>query len=141
MLNESAPAYSFYELPRLQAAVETALRTEELSAKAADVLGQFGTPRAQQTLVDFASEGSWPLASRLRALSAIASAIKRNSILLTQESILAQYRRYNSSGRLDRDTQQVLSTILDILEQPSDGTTRDSRDTTQQVDNANLASP
>lgn len=116
-MNQDGANYRFYDLPRLEASVVLALRTSELSQKAAEVLGQFGTPRAQQSLVDFASEPSWPLADRQRAIVSLAEAIKTHGILLTKDSILAQYSRYNASERLDRDSQAVLSAILDLLEQ------------------------
>ena len=121
-LNESPGTYEFYELRKLQTVVEMAMRTDELTTKAVEVLGQFGTPQAQQALVNFASEPSWPLEHRKQAAAALATAIKNHSILLTQDSILEQYRRYNSSSTLDADSQQVLSRILDILEQRADTT-------------------
>jgi len=117
-LTEEGKRYEFYDLPRLQPAVETALQTGELSSLAAGILGQFGTPRSQQALIEFASEAHWPVSDRREAVKAFASAVQTRSILLTRDAILNQYRRYNGSARLDQQSQQLLSDILDILEQP-----------------------
>ena len=117
-MNEAENRYEFYDLPRVQPAVETALQTGELSSLAARILGQFGSPRSQQALMEFASEAHWPVGDRREAVKAFAAAVQKRSILLTRDAIMTQYRRYNGSARLDQQSQQVLSDILDILEQP-----------------------
>ncbi|HND51695.1 MAG TPA: hypothetical protein PLV92_04840 [Pirellulaceae bacterium] len=111
--------YSFYELPRQQPAVETALQTPELSSRAARVLGRFGTPRAQMSLIEVASTVTRPLADREAAASGFAEAVKRRALLLTRDEIQRQYERYNQSERLDADTQRVLGSILDTIEAPT----------------------
>ncbi|MFM2093593.1 MAG: hypothetical protein RIS70_717 [Planctomycetota bacterium] len=116
-LHKQDGKYRFYDLPRLENSVLLALQTMELSQPAAEVLGQFGTPRAQQALADFASEPSRPLAARQKSVLALGEAIQHHGILLTKDSILAQYSRYNASERLDADSQKVLSDILDLFEQ------------------------
>lgn len=109
-------SYSFYQLSRQQPAVESALQTPELSSRASAVLGHFGTARAQLALVDQASGRNRPLADRRAAAAAFREAVKRRGLMLTREEILRQYERYNQSAGSDRDTQQVLASILDALE-------------------------
>ena len=108
--------YGFYDLLRQEAPLIHALRTSGLSAKAATVLGFLGTPAAQRSLVDLASETWRPLRVREAAATAFAQAVKLRRTLLTTKQIMQQYDRYNQSEILDPDTQVVLGSILDTIE-------------------------
>lgn len=108
--------YAFYELLPLEPTLASALETPQLSAQAADVLGQLGTPRAQTALVELASNNDRPLPQRQAAGRALAEAIGRQGIQLTSQQILRQYDRYNHSATLDGATQAVLGGILDSIE-------------------------
>ena len=66
-----------------------------------------------------ASENSRSLAQRRAAASSFALAVAHRGLLLSREEILLQYDRYNRSAELDRETQQVLGSILDAIEAPS----------------------
>jgi hypothetical protein len=90
-----------------------------LTVDAANVLAAFGTPTSQTALVDFASQQTRGLAERQAAAAAFAAAIKKRGLLLTQAQIAEQYSRYNASERLDRPTQELLSSILDAIEAPA----------------------
>ena len=50
------------------------------------------------------------------AAEALAASVAKFGIQLTREQILRQYDRYNASETADADTQQVLGSILDVLE-------------------------
>lgn len=116
---EAESIYGFYELSRQQPAFESALQTPELGTRAAQALGYIGTPRAQAALVELASQQARPVLDRQAAVRAFAVAIQRRTLLLTRDEISRQYVRYNQSESLDRETQQVLGTVLDVIEAPT----------------------
>jgi hypothetical protein len=111
--------FARHELLRQEPTLIRALANPALSASAAEVLGLFGSPKAQTALVDFASQDTRPLADRQAAAAAFAAAVKRRGLLLTQSQLAAQYARYNASERLDPETQAVLGSILDAMEAPA----------------------
>lgn len=104
---------------RIEPTVIHALDTPGLAAKACVVLGNLGTPQAQQALVDLASRKTAPLADRIAALEAFRTAVQQRGILLTTARIQLQYDRYNQSAADDPATQAVLAGILDCLEAPT----------------------
>jgi hypothetical protein len=118
-LAESPQKYVFYDLHRQQTAAESALGTAQLSVKAARLLGLLGSPGAQQSLVNLASQHARPLAERQAAAKGFDLAVERHGLLLTRDEIQLQYQRYNQSESLDADTQKVLGAILDAIERPS----------------------
>lgn len=99
------------ELPALDA-----IYLPGLSGKAITLLGQLGTPTAQKALVDLASSELQPIADRQKALTAFKKSVTQKGTLLTTDQILLQYTRYNASKKSDRQTQQVLGSILDCIE-------------------------
>jgi hypothetical protein len=108
--------YVMYDLLRQEAAVESAIYTPELTDRAAKVLGLMGSPKAQQALVDFASRNALPLTQRQAAVGGFAEAVKLRGVLLTNPVIDLQYARYNRSATQPPETQELLGTILDIIE-------------------------
>ena len=110
---------SFYDLYRQKEAVNSALFTPPLSSKAAHLMGLLGSPDAQRSLVTLASQHARPLAERQAAAKGFAMAVDRHGLLLKRGEILRQYERYNQSELLDSGTQQILGSILDTIEQPS----------------------
>lgn len=111
--------YDFYDLLPLDERIEGILSTPILAARAAKVLGQLATPRAQLALVRFASTQTHPLADRQAAATAFRAAVTLRGLLLTRPQLLRQYDIYNASEILDPETQQVLASILDAIEAPS----------------------
>ncbi|MFW6169544.1 MAG: hypothetical protein ACODAD_03575, partial [Planctomycetota bacterium] len=118
-LAEHPEKYPFYDLVHLDEKMEQAVSTPGLTAKAAAVLGFLGTPLAQRSLLDVAGTQLRPLAERRAAAEAFAVAVSRRGLLLKHDQILRQYDKYNASESLDRETQNVLSSILDTIEAPS----------------------
>ena len=116
---EHEHAYGFYNVMSYEPTVEQALYVPELAAAAATVLGYFGTPSAQHALVDFASDTSQDLAARQRAAQAFIIAVDRRGLLLTTPQIAQQYDRYHASALLDESTQQVLGSLLETIERPT----------------------
>ncbi len=111
--------YTIYNLRGAQQAALTALNVPEFTVKAAEILGNLGTPEAQAALVDLASRDAQPLEDRKVAVQALCNAIQNRGILLTADQILRQYERYNQSASLDAATQQVLAVVLDCIEAPT----------------------
>lgn len=110
------PTAENYELLRLEAAVIRLVENSPLSSKAARVLGGFGTHRAQQRLVDVASQNAFPLDVRRAAVTAFAASAKRFGIRLTSGEILQQYHLYNASEKEPAEIQQILGQLLDAIE-------------------------
>ena len=69
-----------------------------------------------------------PLADRQAAADAFRVAVQKHGLLLTRAQLQTQYDLYNTSEQLDRDTQKVLSDILDAMEGPSRKTDANNRD-------------
>lgn len=111
--------FARHELLRQEAAVTRALSNPALAAGAAEVLALFGSPHAQTALVDFASQNTRPLADRQAAAAAFAAAVQTRGLLLTQSQLAAQFARYNASESEGKDTQALLSSILDTIEAPA----------------------
>lgn len=110
--------YGFADPIRHESRIVNSLQNPSLTSESLPVLAELATPNAQQAIVDFASENSRPVAVRTAAVQAFAKAIQKRGILLTKGAILEQYNRYNQSEALDQETQQVLGSILDVIEGP-----------------------
>ena len=108
--------YGFYELCGWESQFEAALFVPDLSHSAADILGRIGSARSQRALVNVASQTIFSLEERKSAAASLATAVQLRGNLLTTGEILQQYERYNSSRLLDKETQDVLGSILDTLE-------------------------
>ena len=93
-----------------------AVTVPALTQQVAPVLGSLGTAKCQQALVNTASRNGFSLAVRKSAQRAFDQAVQDHRLLLTQETILVQYDRYNASANLDKQTQNVLGAILDTIE-------------------------
>ncbi len=105
-----------FELRRLEQPLLEAITRSTLSPQATDLLGILATPKAQLSLVEFASEPSHAAEARDRAAKAFAAARKSRGLLLTQARILEQYAIYNASETQSKETQAILGSILDAIE-------------------------
>jgi HEAT repeat protein len=106
-----------FDVRRQEPAVARALFVDELSTRAADVLGQLGTATAQRSLLELADLPTQSLETRQAAATALAEAIHRYGILLTSDELLRQYDLYNANAGRDADTHAVLGAVLDAIEQ------------------------
>jgi CheY-like chemotaxis protein len=109
-------AYSFYEPARVQDSIIKAVDQPELAVFAARALGMLGTARGQRALVEVASQHARPLELRQAAAVAFREAVAREHLQLTTTEVLLQYKLYNLSEHLDRETQAVLGHVLDTIE-------------------------
>lgn len=111
--------YAFYDLVRYESAIRGALANSFLTDHAANALGLLATPDAQRTLLEVANQAARPLLDRQAAAKAFETSVERRGILLTGGEILAQYDRYNESADADVGTQELLGSILDVIEAPT----------------------
>lgn len=108
--------YAFFELTAHEQAIQNLIYQPGFSNNISDILASLATPNSQRQLVNYASEISLPVDQRKHAIKAFKQAVQRTGVLLTKDEILLQYDRYNASARLPAQTQQVLGSILDIIE-------------------------
>ncbi len=113
-LSEAASAV--FDVQKAEAAVLSGLLVPRLSGHAIIVLAGLGTRASQQALVDVASRPVNPLRLRKSAAVAFNLNVERFGLLLSQESIRQQYRRYRQSGSQGAAAQQVLSDLLNTIE-------------------------
>ena len=118
-ISKSSERYPFWDLSQYDQSIGQVANTPQLSASTCQTLGNLGTPHAQRQLADVASQHQLPLEIRQAAVAALQHAFKRHGILLTTEQIRLQYDRYNTSESLPEETQQVLSAVLNAIEQPT----------------------
>lgn len=115
-LAEDPEKYHYYDVLAHETAVATSLTHSLLTQEAAKVLGHIASPLAQRALVNVASQRVRPLNERQAAATAFRNAVVRHGILLTTGQIKRQYERYSQSRLLDRETQELLGSILDVIE-------------------------
>ncbi|MEN0111211.1 MAG: hypothetical protein AAF805_10870, partial [Planctomycetota bacterium] len=114
---KSGPA--FYGLRR-DATLLLGLTSGALDEAKLATLARLGTPAAQLRLLDAASVGATPLATREAAAGAFADSVAEHGVLLTATQVRQQYDRYNASANSPAATQRVLGGILDTLEAAAD---------------------
>ena len=105
-----------FSLRKLEPVVAQALFQAGSSPAAAKALSNLGTHESQVALLDLASLTPQPLEIRKAAAEAFAASVQRFGTRLTSGEIMRQYDRYNASAALDAPTQQMLGSILDVLE-------------------------
>jgi hypothetical protein len=105
-----------FQIERTTPAVERALYVPALTSVAARVLADLPAASAQQALVQLASEGVLPPEIRRIGAVAFGRNARRYGVHLTSGEIKRQYDRYNASRLADRDSQEILASILDAIE-------------------------
>ncbi len=100
---------------RGQLAAQTVYQPE-LAETSLRVLTHLGTAGSQLALLNYVGGQTLPIENRRAAAKAFANSVHVYGKLLTASQILEQYDRYNASREADRDTQQVLGQLLDVLE-------------------------
>lgn len=108
--------YRFFDLGRHQEKIQQLIYQPGFLKPVTEILSSIPSPESQRKLLDFASENAMPIPQRQLAVEAFQSSVKRSGILLTTDEIMLQYNRYNSSEAEPKDTQQLLGSVLDIIE-------------------------
>jgi hypothetical protein len=105
-----------FDLEKQESSVLQVLYVGALSTRAATVLGQLGTARAQRSLLELANLPTQPLKTRQAAVAAFGHGVGSHGVMLTREEILQLYDMYNANAGRDADTHAVLGSILDVIE-------------------------
>ena len=108
--------YRFFDLSRHQAKIQQLIYQPGFLTPVSEILSNIATPESQQRLLDYASENSLPIDQRQAAVDAFKGSVGRVGILLTTDQIRLQYNRYNSSETQPKATQQLLGSVLDVIE-------------------------
>ena len=108
--------YRFFDLSRHQAKIQQLIYQPGFLTPVSEILSNIATPESQRQLLNYASENALPIDQRQQAVDAFKSSVERAGILLTSDEIMLQYDRYNSSETQPKATQQLLGSVLDIIE-------------------------
>jgi hypothetical protein len=108
-----------YNLTEYQQQLGTALFAPEISGNISSVLAQVPTRVGQRALLSAVNDSGLPIENRRVAAKAFNDAIVRGGTMLTTREIRDQYDRYNASEFESTESQQVLSAVLDSIEQRS----------------------
>jgi HEAT repeat protein len=116
LIGSSQPAQIDLEdrLPRLI----SALAAPGLMADTTRLLSHVPARDAQLALLDLTGQHARPLSERQAAAQAFTRSLARHGVLLSRDEIARQYGRYNESRELDRETQELLGSTLDAIENP-----------------------
>ena len=71
-------------------------------------------------MLELADQTTQPLAARQAAAAAFRRSVSKYGILLTRPEVLEQYSLYNANEGRDPDTNSVLGSILDTIENKGD---------------------
>ncbi len=111
------PKRDFLELMRLEPSILALSESPVHGVQAVAVLGALGTAAAQRQLVDLAGQSGLPEALRRAAAQAFHTAVHQRGLLLNSGEIRLQYDRYNRTAPVDATNQQILGSLLDVIEQ------------------------
>jgi hypothetical protein len=114
-----SPAGPVFDIQKAEDAVLAGLLVPRLSGHAIIVLAGIGTQASQQALVDVASRPANPPPLRKSAAVAFNLNVQEFGLLLSQDSVWQQYRRYRQSSSQVPAEQQVLSDLLNTIESRS----------------------
>lgn len=116
MLGENPGQYPYADLMRYEDDMARLVAFPASAFESCRLLGAIGTPDAQVTLINTASNGQLPEALRRDAAESFERAVRRRGLLLDRETILNQYDRYNRSEQESAEVQAILGSILDTIE-------------------------
>jgi hypothetical protein len=105
-----------YDLRPHMPVVQQALGTSWGYQPATTIMANMGTHSSQQVLTQLASQQSLPTAQRQLAVDAFRQSVSRHGVQLTRPEVVAQYNRYNASEFEPRESQRLLSNVLNTLE-------------------------
>lgn len=113
---ENSEFYPFYNLGPHESKLVRLLYIPGFAEQASSILSNLGTPLAQREMVNFASQSTAPLDERKKVVEAFSASVAKGGALLTSREIQLQYDRYNASEGEPESTQNVLGSILDVIE-------------------------
>lgn len=108
--------YPFFDILSYEEDLTNGLTSPVRAAATCRVLGELGTADAQRRLVQIASNFELPVELRQAAVKSFAVAVQKCGLMLSRQQILNQYERYNASRDENEVSQQILGSLLDVLE-------------------------
>lgn len=108
--------YPFFDVLSYEEDLTNGLTSPARAEVTCRVLGELGTADAQRRLVQLASNFQLPVELREAAVQSFAVAVEKRGLMLSRQQILNQYERYNSSADETEASQQILGSLLDVLE-------------------------
>jgi len=108
--------YPFFDILSYEEDLTNGLTSPVRAAATCRVLGELGTADAQRRLVQIASNFELPVELRQAAVKSFAVAVQKCGLMLSRQQILNQYERYNASRDESEVSQQILGSLLDVLE-------------------------
>lgn len=115
-LAQYSKTYPWYDVMRAQNVALQGTTNPALSTSAVKLLGYLGDEPAQKVLVATASQKDLSVEDRQRAANAFGEAVLRRGLMLRKAEVYGQYDRYNASETEDKETQEILGQILDVIE-------------------------
>lgn len=120
---EYSKTYPMYDVVRARDAAIKAVGQPALRDPAINLLGYLGDEESQKLLVAAASRKANSAETRQRAANAFGRAVVRRGMMLRKAEVQARYDRYNASEAEDKQTQEILGQLLDIIETQTKPTT------------------
>lgn len=108
--------YSFFDVLSYESDLTNGLNSPARAEATCRVLGELGTADAQRRLVQLASNLQLPIELRQAAVKSFQVAVEKRGLMLSRQQILNQYERYNNSAEEAKTSQQILGSLLDVLE-------------------------
>jgi hypothetical protein len=115
------------DVRRYEPVIERALFSPLTAPHAAAIMAHLATPSSQRSLIDLASLATQPLPVRQAAGAAFRDSVRKFGVRLSPSEILRQYERYNQSAQQDKEMQQLLGAVLDVIEEKGRGTRGEGR--------------
>ncbi len=115
-LGEFSKSYPWYDVMRARDVALRGSAKPALSASATRLLGFLGDEASQKMLVDLASRRTLDAELRQQAANSFGEAVLRHGLMLRRSGVLLQYDRYNASETADKETQEILGQVLDVIE-------------------------
>ena len=115
-LAQYSQTYNWYDLQRANDVALVASNHPSLSTATIELLGYLGGDKAQQRLVDLASDASLKVEDRQRAATAFTESVNRRGLNLRSASVYRQYDRYNASEKDEVAIQEIMGQVLDAIE-------------------------
>jgi hypothetical protein len=105
-----------YHFDDFDAVVLSAMRSEGRYKEGLDLAAVVKSPVVQSALYDWAANGVYPVALRELAGQAFEKNVERFGVLLRGNQIQRMYDRYNQSEHEEKESQELLSRLIDAVE-------------------------
>ena len=105
-----------YQLASQEKQLNDSLFLPSVGPRVSKVISRLATRDGQKALLLVVNDSGQPAENRKACAAAFAASINRSGTLLTTTEIKRQYERYNASEYEDKESQQILASVLDSIE-------------------------